>query len=244
MTQVGESVAIGVVLDNEEKQTLYKCDWKNCKTTHVVKPAYPSDGTVDRNSSYADDWVGADLEPWKKYGSGKDSRATRKDYLAETPGAAYVSTAAAMTHPSYHTQKHHLVSVKLFKNVPDLAHNAKLVSYDVNHKNNGVCLPSYVIDIVRHDLQCHRGNHPNNLYYDNISPLLSELEAKSLKFCVADSEGEKTMQTTLVGALDRLSLRTEGQLRTWKWLLRSDAVAERARSHAEYAARQSVASGS
>jgi A nuclease family of the HNH/ENDO VII superfamily with conserved AHH len=232
MTNLLDGAAVGVVDDSDANQTLHKCEWKNCQKTHTKKPSYPGNGDVARNSSYASDWVAANLEPWKKYGPGTDTRAKRSDYLAETPGAAYVATASSLKHPEYHTQKHHLLSVKLFGKVADLSHNAKLAGYDVNHQNNGVCLPSYVVDIARHDLQCHRGNHPNGLYYDNLDPLLADLEVRSLNYCVADSSGDATPQLALVGAIDRLSLRTEGQLRNWKWLLRSDAVQERVQSKA------------
>lgn len=237
MTQLGEGVQIGIVADPPAGPAPKKCNWKRCKTNHLKDISYPEGGTVDKNGSYASDWVGANLEPWKKYGDGRDSLAQRADFLEETPGASYVSTASALKHPEYHTQKHHLVSVKLFKNVPDLAHNAKLVGYDVNHKNNGVCLPSYKIDIVRHDLQCHRGNHPNSLYYDHLDPLLSDLEARCVKYCHGDFDGDKSVQQTLVEDIDRLSKRAEQQIKSWKWLLRSDAVQERVDSRATYAKR-------
>lgn len=237
MTQVGEDVQVGLMTDPASPPVPKKCDWKKCKTNHTQDIAYPAGGTVDKSGGYADDWVGANLEPWKKYGDGCDSLARRPDFLAETPGASYVSTASALKHPQYHTQKHHLVSVKLFKDVPDLSYNCKLVGYDVNHKNNGVCLPSYVVDIVRHDLQCHRGNHPNSLYYDHLSPLLSDMEARCVRYCHGDFDGNMTVQKTLVDELDRLSRRTEGQIKAWKWLLRSAAAQERIDSKAAYARR-------
>jgi A nuclease family of the HNH/ENDO VII superfamily with conserved AHH len=237
MTQLGEGVQVGVLRPPAEGPPPKKCKWKNCKTNHSHDIAYPEGGTVDKNGSYASDWVGADLEPWKKYGDGRDSLAQKADFLAETPGASYVSTAVGLKHPAYHTQKHHLVSVKLFKDVPDLSYNGKLVGYDVNHKNNGVCLPSYVADIVRHDLQCHRGNHPNSLYYDHLDPLLGDLEARSRTYCHADFDGDMVVQKGLVGDIDRLSKRTEGQIKSWKWLLRSDATQERSDSKAAYAKR-------
>ena len=214
-----------------------KCKWKTCKVNHSKDISYPEGGTVEKNGSYASDWVGANLEPWKKYGDGRDSLARKSDFLSETPGASYVSTAAALKHPAYHTQKHHLVSVKLFKEVPDLAYNAKLAGYDVNHKNNGVCLPSYVIDIVRHDLQCHRGNHPNSLYYDHLDPLLRDLEVRCRTYCHGDFDGDVSVQKTLVDDIDRLSVRAELQIKAWKWLLRSDAAQERIDSKAGYTKR-------
>lgn len=227
MPQVGEGASVAV--DSDGNAQLHSCDWKNCKGQHPSAISYPGGGTVDRNGSYADDWVAADLEPWKKYGDGTDSRATLQDYQREV-SAQYAFTAAALKHPAYHTQKHHLISVKLFTNVPTLSHDVKLVSYDVNAKENGVCLPSFIVDIVRHDLQCHRGNHPNNLYYDKISPLLREKEKLFATYCATDIACTAEPQKRVVDDLNRLSQRIEGQLRAWKWFLRSDAVAERVAS--------------
>jgi hypothetical protein len=240
MTSPVESVAVGIIAggsDDKDKQDLQSCDWKACTHNHTKKPAYPQNGTVARNGSYSEDWVGAGLEPWVKYGPGINSRATLADYRDETKKAAYAVTAAALVHPAYHTQKHHLISVNLFDNVPDLSHDAKLIGYNVNHKNNGVCLPTYVADIVQHDLQCHRGSHPNNEYNVHIVPLLEQIELRCIKYCQSDAAGTVENQGKLIGDLNRLSQRVEGQIKGWKWLLRSDAHNERTKSKADYAKR-------
>jgi hypothetical protein len=236
MTQVGEAIAIEV--DVVENVQTHDCEWKECKKNHEKAITYPKGGTVERNGTYASDW--AAIEPWKLYGDGTDSKATLSDYRGETPGAAYAATAAAMTHPAYHTQKHHLISVKLFKDVKKLSHNAELIKYDVNDKANGVCLPSYVVDIVRHDLQCHRGSHRNDLYYDKITPLLKRIEDNCVKYCEADLDCDTTPQKELIADLERLSARTLSQVRAWKWLLRSNALAERLESRQKLASRSST----
>lgn len=237
MTQVTLQVAVGVIVEDEPE--LFQCEWKDCpeKKVHRKKPDYPGGGTVARNSSYSSNWVSAGLEPWVKYGPGKDSKATLIDYRGETKKAAYAVTAAALEHPEYHTQKHHLISVNLFKNVSKLSHDAKLVGYDVNHKNNGICLPTYKIDIIRHDLQAHRGSHPNNHYNLKIEPLLEKLEEACIKYCELDIDGDTESQKELVEDLNRLSRRIEVQIKAWKWLLRKEATTERAESIATYAAR-------
>jgi hypothetical protein len=236
MTEVIEGVA--VALDTSKPENLQKCDWKNCEKTHTKSISYPSGGTVDRNSSYASAWASAGLEPWKLYGDGTDSRAKLPDFRKETPAAAYAVSAAALKHPEYHTQKHHLISINLFKSVADLSHNAKLIGYDVNHKKNGSCFPSYVADIVRHDLQCHRGRHPKLLYNDNVDPLLRAIEKRCLAYCELDVDGDTTRQQDLIDDLNRLSARCYNQIRAWKWLLRSAAIAERAQSRARLAGLQ------
>lgn len=234
MPQVGEGVAIE--MDTSQDVQKQECEWKDCDKNHDKKITYPKGGTVERNGTYANDW--ASLEPWKLYGNGTDSKATLSDYRSETPGAAYATTAAAMKHPQYHTQKHHLISVKLFKDVKKLSHDAELIKYDVNDKANGVCLPSYVIDIVRHDLQCHRGGHKNDLYYDKISPLLKRIEDNCVKYCIADLDCDTTPQKELSADLERLSARTLVQVRAWRWLLRSDALNERQESRQKLASKQ------
>ncbi len=231
MTELGEGVAVpGLEPKDKEK---VKCEWKNCKKTHEKKPNYPKGGTVERNGSYESDWVNAKLEPWVLYGPGKDSQADLDDYREETPAAQYAETANSLKHPEYHTQKHHLISVNLFNNVSKLSNNAKLIKYDVNHKNNGICLPSYVLDIVQHDLQCHRGPHPK-LYDDKIEPLLANLENKCIKYCEMDVDGEVEHQKQLIKNLNLLSARIERKIKDWKWFLRSKALAERVRSEQRF----------
>lgn len=232
MTDIGEGVAIPGV--PEKDKPLFDCDWTKCKKTHGKKPIYPKGGTVKRNGSYEADWIGAGLEPWELRGPGKDSGATLEEFRSETPAAAYAVTAAALRYPKYHTQKHHLISVNLLTGVKDLSKNAELVGYDVNHKKNGICLPSYVVDIVQHDLQCHRGSHPKALYNDKVKPLLANLERRCLEYCELDTDGDVERQAALVADLNRLSQRIKAKIESWTWLLRKNAPIERAQSKTRY----------
>lgn len=233
MTEAGELTArAGRRKKRDDDPKLVSCSWKDCKKTHVKKPSYPDDGVLTRSSDFAKKWVAAGLEPWERWGDGENSFATLSEYRLETPKAAYAFTAAALKHPAYHTQKHHLISIKLFKNVPKLKHDAKLIGYDVNGVSNGICLPTYEIDIVQHDLQAHRGSHPNNLYNSKLQPLLKKAEEACVKYCETDPQGELESQMRLLGKLERIARTTESRIRTWTWLLRSDARAERARARA------------
>lgn len=234
MTEIGESVAVPGMPSNEQEEKLTRCEWKTCNENHESELKYPKDGDVSRNSSYESDWVSAKLEPWDLYGAGTNSRATLEEYREETPAAKYAATAAAMKHPEYHTQKHHLISVNLFGGVGKLAKNAELIGYDVNHKNNGICLPSYIIDIVQHDLQCHRGSHPKALYNDKINPLLKRLQSRCLNYCELDINGNLESQKKLIDDLNRLSRRIEGKIKSWDWLLRKNAKKERVESNERY----------
>jgi hypothetical protein len=237
MTNLQAGFMVGVVSSDEVPKGSEKCEWKNCKSNHTQKISYPGGGTVEKSNTYAAKWVAANLEPWQKYGAGQDSLAKKADYRDEVKSADYVNIAATLAHPAYHTQKHHLISAKLFNSVPDLTHNGKLISYDVNHVKNGACYPTFVADIVRHDLQCHRGNHTNDHYYSNIDPLMSDLEVQCLTYCNADFNGDKTSQIKLIKELNKLSEKCEKRIKTWTWLLRSNALDERKKSKSDYAAR-------
>lgn len=234
--EAGENVAPpGAAQTQSDDSKPVECDWKDCLVNHAQKVPYPKGGKLERSSGFAAVWVAANLEPWKLYGDGTDSMPTAPEYRAETPAASYVATAAAMKHPEYHTQKHHLISINLFNNVAKLKSNATLVGYDVNAPANGICLPSYTLDIVRHDLQAHRGSHPNNLYNSKIQPLLEDLEQRSAKYCEPEKDGAYEFQKKLLGDLDRLSRKVESRVRAWDWLLRSDATAERTEAYARLA---------
>jgi hypothetical protein len=230
MTQIGESINVVLSLGGDQDPTLHACDWQDCQKNHCKKIAYPEGGSVTRNSTYESAWVSAGLEPWVLRGAGNNSCATLADYRSETPAAQYAVTAAALVHPMYHTQKHHLLSVNFFDTVKKLAHNAKLVGYDVNHKNNGICLPSYVVDIVQHDLQCHRGSHPKVLYNDKVKALLKNMEKKCIKYCQGATDGSKDVQLQLLDRLNDLARHVEGKITSWQWLLRSNALDERQQS--------------
>ena len=231
--EIGESVAppeLGQGHSTSSQQA--KCAWQDCLSNHAEPVSYPAGGTLERSSGFASAWVAAGLEPWVKYGDGIDSMVSAEEYQQETPQASYASTAAALKHPQYHTQKHHLISISLFKNVPKLKHDATLIGYDVNSTTNGICLPSFTFDIVQHDLQAHRGSHPNGLYNSRIQPLLERLEQRCAKYCEPEFSGACEYQLQLLGDLDRLSREIEVRVRQWDWLLRSDALNERSSAYA------------
>ncbi len=231
--EIGESVAVSATVP---AVTLLACDWTDCRKNHVKKPVYGDKGVLDRSGNFAAAWVAAKLEPWDKYGPGNPSRATLADYQAETPGAPYAVTASALKYPEYHTQKHHLISINLFKNVPKLKHDAKLVGYDVNAPGNGACYPTYVADIVQHDLQAHRGPHSDALYNSKVAPLLKAAQDACVEYCTLDPDGEGVAQARLLDDLEFISRKIEGRIKQWKLLLRTRALTDRADSRARLAA--------
>jgi len=134
----------------------------------------------------------------------------------------------AVSAPSgrYVTQKHHLISVHLFDKAASLKSNARLVGYNANNKVNGICLPYFTLDIVRHDRQCHRGQHPAD-YDDLVLTLLLNLEEEAEAYCETD------IQTELIERLDRISARVRQQVLAWKkgWYLRTRAETDRAEAY-------------
>ncbi|MCS7466708.1 AHH domain-containing protein [Stieleria sp. ICT_E10.1] len=210
-------------------EQLHACDWKQCEEDHKKKIDYPGDGKVKHSSNYASKW--GEHEPWVMSGNAGNTgkRAELADYREETKSARYAVNAAAMTDPNYHTQKHHLISVNLFGKVSDLSHDAKLIGYDVNHINNGSCFPSYAYDIFRHDMQCHRGSHPNAVYNDHIMPILLNLEKKCITYCQRDSNCDTSPQQGLIQNLNAISAVCFTKLLYWEWFLRSKEKALRER---------------
>lgn len=229
MTQIklGVSGATGVIVESQES---VKCKWKGCRKTHSKEPDYPDDGDLERAGTETLNKAWQDIEPWRLWGDGNDTKVTRAEYKDETKNANYVDNAASMIHPKYHTQKHHLLSVKRFDNFPDLKLNAKLVSYDLNHKNNGACLPTYTLDIARHDLQRHRGSHSTKEYYSIVDELLRGVEKRCTRRCVTDINGESELQKELVSDLDRKSKRMYALIKTWKVLLNKKGLEYRKKS--------------
>jgi hypothetical protein len=234
--EIGELVAAPPLQASEDdKEEMFECKWQDCEKKHLedINPSYPSKGSVSKGAAtsgrnYEAEWIACDLEPWKLRGDGVDPTPKVADYSSEIdvskPRNKKMVTKAIeeFSHPSYMTQKHHVISVHLFDDFSKLAYDAKLVDYNVNDKENGICLPYFSTDIVRHDLQAHRGPHPP-MYDERVSVLLRNLEEKCVRYC---TEG---CQPLLKRKLEAISRRVIGHIEAWEagWYLRSTAVAER-----------------
>ncbi|MCX4030503.1 AHH domain-containing protein [Endozoicomonas sp. SM1973] len=218
----------------EKENKKYKCEWNKCKGNHEKKIRYPSNGSVQRNNTYDSDWIRAGLEPWVLYGPGRNSYATLADYKDEAPNANYTGTAAAMIYPEYHTQKHHLISIKLFDSVTQLRDNAKLIGYDANNSNNGICLPSFIADIVQHDLQLHRGRHSRKLYDSKVLKALKVINQECKEYCKKDVKGNILNQKKLIDDLDSLSSIVKRKIINWEYLLSRKAFNNKEKSINRY----------
>ncbi len=221
---------------SKENPKTYKCKWSNCKGNHKKVIRYPKGGTAKRKSGFDKKWVAAGIEPWMLHGPGENTYPTSDEYFAElrtksSGNRRKCNTYANYEHPMYATQKHHALPVSSFKDFPILRKNINLIGYNVNHHKNGICLPTFTIDIPRHDLQCHRGPHPA-LYFDKISKRLQDIESETENYCHKDIQGNMSYQKALVDDLNEESEEVIGLIRHWEYLLRSNAHEDRKSSEA------------
>jgi len=148
-----------------------ECEWKECKpNTHPYKITYVKGGEVEKKYPYTGFWA--------------------------HPSLLYTQKATLLYYPknggppkpinrlnSYRIQHHHVIPANVLKkSVKTIAHNLKLLGWDMNNGNlNGMCLPWYDRDILWHDLQLHLGPHPS---YDlDVKVSLKKLEGKCKKYC-------------------------------------------------------------
>jgi hypothetical protein len=230
------STAVGAPL--VEDGAPFACRWKTCRKDHQqdVNRRYPRNGVTERGDAtsgkhYADEWVSRDLEPWKEAGAQRhapgataaelEEELTRDGEIAAR-SQALVEKAMAMPPDRYTTEKHHVISVSLFPKVSQLNHNCKLIGYNVNDGGNGICLPYFAVDIVRHDRQCHRGPHPKR-HNNQILDMLKKLAKRSASFC------QDGRQAELLEELSDLQDRIRRNILTWAidWELRSDSQQQR-----------------
>jgi hypothetical protein len=233
MTQIGEGVTVALALP-PASSTIYNCEWRcapgqkgpHDAKWHLKQPPYPKGGRNDRDEGAPGTWKDSDhLVPWlyPSKDDGINSLHTDRDYHI-----ARGKPASAYPYPEYATEGHHLISCDLFKEseYPELVHNALLMGYDINCKENGFHVPAFVVDIVCHDLQHHASSHswsaPAPLEYDldeKVAPLLTQLQERCYRYCTADPEGSAEAQKRILADLHRTSDVVRGKLKRWRWYL-------------------------
>jgi len=220
MGAVYGSASIGGPFDDAEGKK-YKCIWKNCKGQHTHKVDYDNKGCTVR-SEYTGIWQ----DPWSR-GPGKtSSKITLSHYKNENKVKHQVAAAALFGTPQYATENHHLIPIKEMSKYKNLAHNAKLLNFDINDGKYGICLPYFITDIFRHDLQSHKTSHPG--YSKRVGRLLRRIELESLKYCSNNNQ-----QQRLINDLEDLSEDLREFIISWDeiWLLRRDAIEDRVKSY-------------
>lgn len=173
------------------------CKWKVCKEKHKIK--YRDDGIVTRRA--LGEWIKPYMIYDKVYRIAPMGRSKRR---AE----------------NYATRKHHVIPVKVFKGLPNIKRNLKLLGYDINNEIlNGMTLSFYTADLVWHDLQFHRGSHPK---YDNkVKDELKGIEDKCSTYC------KDEIQMTLWTEIDKSVKDFREKILNWKWLLHGNSKIQR-----------------
>lgn len=214
---IGSMTAPVIIKDDDKK---YKCDWKTCSEKHDHEINYENDGSVERG-----DYTGKWLEPWQTRAGKRSSKITLQHYTKEVRKKRLDDAKKMFGTNKYPTEKHHLIPVKSMSQVKNLGHNAKLLGFDINHGRYGICLPYFVTDIFKHDLQCHRTSHPN--YRRKVADELVALQKKCIKYCNAGT------QRRLLHDLTELTDDLREYIKDWDkaWLLRRSAVSDRKKSY-------------
>jgi hypothetical protein len=231
----------------EEEEKLYTCEWKDCEGNHTsdINKDYPRDAVLKRGKAksgeeYADEWINNGLEPWvvnksQKHDPNADWDVYKDDLQPKDPvkdqNKYFIDLNVELSKKGqYVTQKHHLISQHFFTSstFADLAKNCELIGYNINEKENGICLPYFVPDIVRHDLQCHRGHHGFTQYNDNVGILLTDTQKDSIELCGTDNQEE------LITSLNELSEKIKSHILKWNvgWEVRSKAHKNRSEAYA------------
>lgn len=206
--------------DEEEKEELHSCEWKDCNGKHPKKIDYPNDGCVTRGK-YTGKWK----SPWEGGAGATSNEVTVAHYEAETGKATSLAEAKSLFGTGkYVTNNHHLIPIAAMAKFPKLSHNAQLVGFDINDGKYGICLPYFITDIFRHDLQSHKTNHPN--YSKKVVHILKKFDKKCKTYCHNDEQDQ------LRSDLDELAELIREYLVTWDhaWLLRKSAVNDRQQS--------------
>ena len=125
-------------------------------------------------------------------------------------------------HLYYPTAKHHIICHCFFNfsgkgksadyeiALKDLKHNLIISGWNLNDRQNGICLPRFRTDIYRHKLQAHTGSHIKT-YYTTVLEELTEVNDDFKDIC----EDHKNHQVELLDAMDDLSVRLGKSIKRW-----------------------------
>lgn len=228
--QVALQASVALLTDGGE---WHPCEWKCSENQsgdhpekhHKTRPSYPEGGNSSRDDGAPAAWKRQNRVPWlwPTKNDGINSLHEDRDYHINRG-----SPASSYPYPTYATEGHHCISVEIFNesNFPALVHNALLMGYDVNHKNNGFHVPAFVVDIVCHDLQHHASSHtwsePAPLEYDldsQINPYLTQLQEWCYGYCSLDWNGDTGPQAKIIDDLNRVSDRIRRNISHWRFFL-------------------------
>lgn len=216
--------------DHEPKH----CQWQDCKTKHDKPIKYVNNGRTTRRLGFNKQWKNEQLQPWLSQGSGQALPTPFHDPKHDAWEFGFkgfispisrqrmkLSAANPSAGSTYPVQGHHLIPVSVFGSTQfkKLRKNIRLIGWDVNDPENGIFLPVLAPDMLRHDLQMHRGPHPND-YEKAIKFELTEIARECLNHCKNGS------QKQLLKELNDLSEEIKSYIRDWDpdYLLRGDSL--------------------
>jgi hypothetical protein len=174
-----------------------QCGWKNNCQGHQTDVGYPKKGIMERKSLRG--WTHPSAIVGIKQNKTKITDTTVNDY-------------------SY--QRHHVIPVQAFNNLPTIKNNLELLGYNINLQDeNGISLPFRPKDLVWHDLQFHRGSHPT--YTSIVETRIRAIQGKCGKYC------EKGEQSTLWDLIEKAVSDCRDEIKNWTLFIHPWAAAER-----------------
>jgi len=196
-----------------KKEKQYQCEWKSCKGKHDSKIEYDNDGCTVRG-----EYTGIWQEPWFGVTSKTSSKITLAHYKKENKVKHQQTAKDLFGTNRYATENHHLIPIKTIEKVAQLAHNAKLIGFDINDGKYGIVLPYFITDIFRNDLQSHKTSHSS--YSKKVLKELKKLQEECLKYC--NNRNQRELLNDLRDLADDLRL----YIKNWDeaWLLRDSSV--------------------
>ncbi|GGN29945.1 MULTISPECIES: AHH domain-containing protein [Marinomonas] len=192
------------------------------------------DERITRRLGFNRQWENEQLQPWLSQGTGQalptpfhDPKHDAwelgfKGFISPVSRQRMKQSAANPSAGSpYPVQGHHLIPVSVFGSTQfkKLRKNIRLIGWDVNDPENGIFLPVLAPDMLRHNLQMHRGPHPND-YHQAVELELEQIAEKCLDYCKTGN------QKQLIKQINKLSKRIASKIQNWDpdYLLREDSI--------------------
>jgi len=211
--------------DTDSKEL--KCIWKGCDNKSFPEDQFPphfsQDDKIEGANPDGREKAPTDAdEPWdlEKMGAKAylDFGIKHGENKGLTSGRYAVKTSSRNR---YTTQYHHVISLNIIKGrkgqppkFEDLAYCLGLIGWNINDKDyNGINLPYFREDQIWHNLQPHRGAHPEKEYYAVIENKLGRLQEKITTYCDNKS---KSNEELLLEKINKISQDFRNFILQWK----------------------------
>lgn len=203
-----------------------KCIWKGCEKEFIVSefpPHFSKDDKIDGGNSDRETSPANAEKPWSldRVSNSFSNFGIQEGRNVGLNSDSYRIVNGSSTRNAYTTQYHHVVSVNLVGARDDgkfkkLAFNLGLVGWNINNKDyNGINLPYFREDLIWHDLQPHRGSHPEKEYNEVVNDELAALERDCLKYC---KNAKNTNAELLIEEMNTLCQNLRNKILRWDGL--------------------------